>query len=193
MNLKAAEASHVLEALSRGQPPPTRLAAAALVGFEEPMARWTADLAEYVAVGGSLVRIISAPSGAGKTHLARALQAKAAELGFLVCQVDAQAQDTDDDLALYKAVCSGLRAPSAVLNDIDDAGLPGLLADVAIRMTGADAKRALTLARLPIPNLVPILSGLIEERRRGPLSAAPAVLTQLISGQPYPGDRKSVV
>ncbi len=191
------DAQSILERLVVGQPPPPRLAAEALVGFEAVMGEWKRDLDDYIAGGGSLLRIISGPVGSGKTHLARALQAYAAERGFLVCQVDAQAQHTDDDLALYGAFCTGLTHPKAFLNEEIGTGLLSVLSDVADRMTEVEVHAMLRPVDLPIVGLRDGLTALVSAIRARSSTSPDSysdtdevdALAALISGQPVDGTR----
>ena len=159
----------LLLAFEQGRPPPPRLAAMALIGMDSILGEWRDDLQHYVAKGGSLVRIVSAPVGSGKTHLGLALKATAAKLGFLLCQVDVQAQGTgDDDLALYQAFCSGLRTPASFLGDQScNLGLRGVIDDVVARCDRQTVRANLQAARLPIPLIRDVLGDLVEAVRDG--------------------------
>ena len=200
MEISGADARILIERFAGGQPPPPRLAAEFVVGFEELLDQWKDDLTGYVAAGGSLIRIVSAPSGTGKTHLAHALQARAAKAGYIVCQIDAQAHHTDDDLALYVAFCEGLKPPSVILQDGKENGILSVIQYVAERMTGTDLRAAFRRNRLPIPTFGDTLASLVDEIRRDQpvsVSGRPDPLTQngivatvaLISGQRVLGTR----
>jgi hypothetical protein len=193
-----AEARIVIERFAGGQPPPPRLASELVVGFEELLDQWDSDLNDYVAAGGGLVRIVSAPPGGGKTHLARVLQARAASAGYLVCQVDAQAQFTDDDLALYSAFCEGLRHPNVVLQDGKENGIYSIIYFVAEHMSGIELRSAFRQSKLPISSLGDALAGLSDELRRIQASHGKtdsftqngiAATVSLISGQRVLGTR----
>lgn len=149
------ESRRLLQALLAGVPPPPRLAAQCLVGLDGLMGEWRRDLDDYVAKGGSLLRVVQAPAGSGKTHLGEALKAEAAKLGFVVCQVDAQSQrSSGDDLQLYASFCSGLRLSADYLDGgRDEAGLLGILSDVAERTSVNEVHKALKDLRLPAPAL----------------------------------------
>lgn len=162
----------LLERLAAGEPPMPRHAANLLVGFDVLLNEWRRDLDEYVSAGGSLIRIVSGPVGSGKTHLARAFLAYAAEArdgafdptsrGFLIARVDAQAQHADDDLALYAAICQRLELPQAFLNEADDrAGLFAVLSDVAERMTEKEAAERLRRVDMPVPALRDAFVGIL--------------------------------
>lgn len=190
--LSRAEAKLVLRKLAAGQPPPPRLARACLVGFDRLSEQWALDLEKYVAPGGSLLRVLSAPVGTGKTHLSRAAQALAAERGFLVCQVDAAAQHTDDDLALYAAFCDGLKHPDALLDEEDESGLLSILQRVA-GSTGEAALGA-RLRQKPMPvaaiaDTLPRLVGLLARSRRPAEDDDLDVTLRLLSGELVDGTR----
>jgi len=170
----------LIERLAAGQPPPPRLAAKVIVGYDALLTPWGGDLGGYVASGGSLIRIVSAQAGTGKTHLARAVEARAASMGFLVCHIDAQAQHTDDDLSLYAAFCNGLRSPSSVLFDEINSGLVSILEGVAERMGGSELKLALRRAKLPLVVFEDILPGLVDEIRR--VNAASGRIDSMVLG-----------
>ena len=198
MEISRTDARTVIERYVAGQPPPPRLAAELVVGYENILAQWKDDLTDYVAAGGGLIRIVTAPSGAGKTHLSRALQAHAANAGYLVCQIDAQVYSTDDDLALYSAFCEGLKHPSVVLKDGGESGILSVIQIVAERMTGLQLRKSLRSAHLPIVTLGDTLAGLIDEirliqstkGRRDPFVMNGIAATHgLISGQRVLGTR----
>ena len=199
------DGEQLLRSIEQGRPPPPRMAASSLFGMDSVLAAWRQDLELYVGKGGSLVRIVSAPVGAGKTHLGLALKAIAAELGFLVCQVDVQAQSTaSDDLALYQAFCSGLQTPAAFLGDqTGNRGLRGVVDDVVTRFDRDAVSRGLRQARLPIQAVAEVLGDLIEVVRDSDGSGEHAINTAfaLLSGakvgqsvaalrRSYPGELK---
>lgn len=163
------ESRRLLQALLAGIAPPPRLAAQSLVGLDGLMGEWRRDLDTYVAKGGSLLRIVQAPAGSGKTHLGEALKAEAAKLGFVVCQVDAQSQrSSGDDLQLYASFCSGLRLPSDYLDGgTGQVGLPGILKDVAERLSLEDVRQALKDVRVPAPALKDMVVGVVAAYKRG--------------------------
>jgi hypothetical protein len=198
MSIPDSEVMSILERLTGGQPPPPKWAATLLVGFDRLLEQWKRDLEEYISFGGSLVRIIISPVGTGKTHLSRALLAIAAESDFLVCQIDAQSQRTNDDLALYEAFCSGLKHPSILLNDGEEAGLLPLIVLAAQKLSGTEVRASLRKIKLPIQNLGDVLSPLIDELRlimaRGGKADKETfdgigALSALISGQSVLGTR----
>lgn len=189
-DLSPIECRLLLHKLVAGQPPPIPLAHRFLVGFDDLLVRWRDDMARYVAEGGSLLRIVAAPTGEGKTHLAHAIQAIAAELGFLNCHIDAQSQHTDDDLSLHGALCDGLATPSAVLEDQSESGLIAVFRHVADRINEADARKALQSADVPVAflrDLVPRIIGALrrwEDARVLSIQAPDvAVVLRLIAGQ----------
>jgi hypothetical protein len=147
------------------------------------MTEWRRDLDQYVARGGSLLRIVQAPAGSGKTHLGEALKGDAASRGFVVCQVDAQSQrSSGDDLQLYAGFCSGLRLPAQYLDGAsDEGGLLGVLRDVAARMGAAEVREALKDVRLPAPALKEML-----------VAAVGAMATNRFSGSSAEGWRALV-
>lgn len=162
----------MLMRLAAGQPPDVRSAPQILVGFEGVLTDWRADLDGYTANGGSLLRIVSAASGRGKTHLARALQAEASTRGYAVCQVDAAADHTDDDLALYRAFCAGLRHPDDVQRGNPESGLAHVLRRVALEgvdgkaLSEAEARRRIREAgHLPLPALADFVPPLLDALR----------------------------
>ncbi len=161
----------ILSRMQAGLPPPANSAAKTLVGLDRLLGEWRHDLDKYVAVGGSLLRIVVAPPGSGKTHLGDALKALAAERGFLVCVIDVQANRTSgDDLAVYQTFCRGLTLPAAFLaGDGDGVGLRAVIEDIALRMPAAAAEDALAGLRLPVPVvrevLIAAVSALREHRR----------------------------
>ena len=198
MPISGIEARRVLARLAAGQPPPPRWAADLLVGYDALLRQWKADLEGYIFGGGSLIRIVAAPVGSGKTHLARALQAHAAGNGFLVCQIDAQVQHTDDDLALYGAFCGGLRHPSTLMSNAEECGLLSVLLRAANQITGSGLRASLRRDKLPIATLGDALASLVDEvrlvsARRGSLDREKwdeiVALVELISGQPVMGTR----
>lgn len=160
--------NQLLDCLAAGVPPPPRLAAHCLVGLDKLLSEWTRDLESYVATGGSLLRIVVSPPGSGKTHLGAALKATAAERGFLVCQIDAQAQQTHgDDLVLYRSFCSGLRLSSQYLDGLEDeGGLQALIEDIAERMDDAQVREALRPIKMPIPVVKEALAAAVEAFRQ---------------------------
>jgi bacteriophage exclusion system BrxC/D-like protein len=174
--LDALEAKKVLVRLSAGLPPPARLAPDFLVGHERLLAEWLADLDQYVTLGGSLLRIVVGPTGNGKTHLGEAVKAIAAQRGFLVCQIDAQAQRTSgDDLSLYRAFCQGLTLPAEYLCGGTAQGLLPVIEHIAETLDGKAVRRALAKAALPIPALADALAALVDAVRDGRIGAgAPA-------------------
>ncbi len=167
--LEGLEAKRLISSLEAGLPPPPRLAASCLVGLDTVFKEWRRDLESYVALGGSLLRIVVAPAGSGKTHLGEALKAVAAEKGFLVCKVDAQAHNTGgDDLLLYSEFCRNVTLPAQHLGDSElTPGLRAVLEDVAERMTGDTLRDALRGVRLPIPTLRETLAAVVDSIRSG--------------------------
>lgn len=167
----------ILTRLAAGQPPDVRSAPEILLGFDDVLADWRADLDGYTSNGGSLLRIISAASGRGKTHLARVLQAEASTRGYAVCQVDAAADHTDDDLALYRAFCAGLRHPDDVQKGKPESGLGHVLRRVALEgvdgkaSSEAEVRRRLREAGdLPVPALADFLPSLLDALRLAEVS-----------------------
>jgi hypothetical protein len=181
------ERTALLQKLAAGQPPPPRLALATLAGFDNLVEGWSRDLSEYVCGGGSLLRVLFAPVGTGKTHLARALQALAAEKNFLVCQVDAAAQHTDDDLALHAAFCAGLTHPAALLGEEGESGLRSVLERVADSNSQASLRRRLHGLGIPVPSIadaLPKLVGAISRQRRSSAEEEDIDVTlRLLSGE----------
>jgi hypothetical protein len=160
------ETKKLLALFSSGLPPSPRHAAELLAGFDGLMNEWTRDIETYVARGGSLLRIVVAPAGAGKTHLGEAVKAIAAQNGFLVTAIDAQSQGTaGDDLMLYRAFCAGLTVPGEYLDGEGEVGFLRVLEDIAERMTPADALAALRRAPLPVPALRDPLYHLVLQTR----------------------------
>lgn len=148
------ERKRALRVLVDGQPPPAQFADALLGGYDGLLKRWQSDLEGYVVAGGSLLRIVSAQPGGGKTHLGRAFQSMAARAGFLVCQVDAQSSLTDDDLFLYRSVCQGLRLPAAFLEeDSQQGGLLSILQHAAAQPQRKEIRAWIASARVPMPAL----------------------------------------
>lgn len=180
------DGEQLLRSIEQGRPPPPRLAAQSLFGMDTLLETWRQDLDDYVSKGGSLVRIVSAPVGSGKTHLGLALKAMAAERGFLVCQVDVQAQSTaNDDLALYQAFCSGLQTPAAFFGDQPgNAGLRGIVDDIVSRFDRDSVRIGLRNARLPVPTVGEVLLDLIGVVRDTDCTGNHAVSTAfaLLSG-----------
>ena len=189
--LSAHETKTLLQAFYGGVPPPPRLAAKSLVGLDTLLGEWRKDLAGYVANGGSLLRIVVAPAGSGKTHLGEALKAEAANRGFLVCQIDAQSQGTNaDDLLLYRAFCGGLRLPAQYLDGlVEEAGLFGVLRDVATRMTGPEVRAKLKDVKVPVPALKDALANAIDAiqlgRLPGPSGPGWQAMIQSIGGEKF--------
>lgn len=170
--LDARDTKMLLQAFYGGLPPPPRLAAKCLAGLDTLMGEWRNDIANYVSNGGSLLRIVVAPAGSGKTHLGEALKSEAADKGFLVCQIDAQSQATNtDDLLLYRAFCAGLRLPTQYLNGlVDEAGLFGVLQDVALQLGSESVRAALKPLVLPVPALKDAIVAAIEAIEVGRLA-----------------------
>ena len=197
------ESRKILSGLAAGQPPSVRCAPDLIVGFEGLLEDWQRDLDSYIAGGGSLLRILWAPSGRGKTHLARTLQAEAARRNYLVCQIDAAADHTDDDLSLYRAFCAGLRHPGDFAMDREDSGLKQVLGRVASETfdrAGATEpevrKRIRSCGDVPVPALADFLPPLISAIDLGEGSRLSAdaqddisVGIQLISGEQVDGTR----
>jgi hypothetical protein len=187
----------LLAQFSSGLPPPPRYAADLLAGFDGLMRDWTRDIETYVARGGSLLRIVVAPAGAGKTHLGEAVKGIAAQNGFLVTAIDAQSQRTaGDDLMLYRAFCAGLRIPGEYLDGEGELGFLRVLEDVADRMTPAEVLAALRAAPLPVPALREPLYQLVVQTRVTVLeNGAPALpepwrrLAEVITGERPPEAR----
>lgn len=170
--LSASDRKRLLDRLIRGVPPPPRLAAECLAGLDSILGEWRRDIDEYVARGGSLLRIVVAPAGSGKTHLGVALKSLAAQRGFLVCQIDAQAQGAaGDDLALYRAFCEGLVLPEEYLDTPEDedpaTGLRSVLEKVAESMTGSQVAAALRLTRMPLPYVRDAIAAAVDALRAG--------------------------
>ena len=163
------EGKLLLSRMQHGLPPQPRYAARVLVGLDRLMAEWTGDLERYVTAGGSLLRIVVAPPGSGKTHLSEALKAVAAERGFLVSVIDVQANRTGgDDLAVYQTFCRGLTSASAFLSgDRDAVGLRSVIENVAERMTASDVQAALADLRLPVSGVREALTDLVGALREG--------------------------
>lgn len=189
-DLSSTECRLLLDRLVAGQPPPIPLAHRFLVGFDDLLVRWRNDMASYVSEGGSLLRIVAAPVGEGKTHLARALQAIAAEMDFLNCHIDAQSQHTDDDLSLHGALCGSLLTPSAVLEEQSESGLLAVFRHVADRISEADARKAVQSVDVPVAflrDLIPRVIGALrrwEDARVLSIQAPDvAVALRLIAGQ----------
>lgn len=181
-----------------GQPPVLSTAEKYLVGFDGLMDRWTKDLADYISCGGSLIRILSAPIGCGKTHLANALQSKAARMGFLVCQIDAQAQISDDDLSLYSAFCDGLTPPDALFQQNVERNLTAILFACVKKQPNIHLQPALRNLQIPIPTLKDSILAILEMMNRFVWSGyqmttsdkkAFAILSTLISGKSVQGSR----
>lgn len=173
------DGSRILTRLAAGQPPDVRSAPELLVGFDGVLTDWRGDLDGYTSDGGSLLRIIAAASGRGKTHLARALQAEASTRGYAVCQIDAAADHTDDDLALYRAFCAGLRHPDDVQQGNPECGLPHVLRRVALEgvsgkpLAEADVRKRIAAAGdLPIPALAEFLPALLSALRLAEVAEA---------------------
>ena len=189
--LSAHETKTLLQAFYGGVPPPPRLAEKSLVGLDTLLGEWRKDLAGYVTNGGSLLRIVVAPAGSGKTHLGEALKAEAANRGFLVCQIDAQSQGTNaDDLLLYRAFCGGLRLPAQYLDGlVEEAGLFGVLRDVATRMTGPEVRAKLKDVKVPVPALKDALANAIDAiqlgRLPGPSGPGWQAMIQSIGGEKF--------
>ena len=164
---QGADARRLLAAFERGLPPPPRLAARCLVGLDTLFQEWKRDLETYVAGGGSLLRVVVAAPGSGKTHLGEALKATAAERGFLVCKIDAQSQHTsEDDLLLYRGFCLGLTVPDQYLGSLDvGQGLRSVLDQVAERMDGSAVRELLRPVKLPVPALKDTLAALVDASR----------------------------
>lgn len=167
------------------------MAAKCLVGLDTLFQEWKRDLETYVAVGGSLLRIVVAAPGSGKTHLGEALKATAAERGFLVSKIDAQAQQTGgDDLLLYRAFCLGVTVPAQYLGDQDGGpGLRSVLEDVAERMDGTAVREALRPVKLPVPALKDTLAALVDACRAEKLARDPGwqALLAVMGGEKVPG------
>ena len=185
------ESKRLLASFEAGLPPPPRLAARCLVGLDTLFQEWKHDLETYVAAGGSLLRIVVAPAGSGKTHLGEALKAAAAERGFLVCKVDAQAQHTSgDDLQLYRSFCMGLTVPAQYLDDkVPESGLRSVLEDVAARLDAERVRDALRSVKLAVPAMRDTLAAVVDAIRAGSLTREPgwrAVLSAL-AGEKAPG------
>jgi bacteriophage exclusion system BrxC/D-like protein len=160
------ETKRLLAQFSAGLPPPPRHAADLLAGFDSLINEWRRDIETYVARGGSLLRIVVGPAGAGKTHLGQAVKTIAAQNGFLVSAIDAQSQVTaGDDLMLYRAFCAGLTIPSEYLDGEGEGGFLRVIEDVAERMTPRDALAALRAAPLPVPALRDALYQLVLQTR----------------------------
>jgi hypothetical protein len=193
----------ILTRLAAGQPPAVRSAPALMVGFDRALTDWRADLDRYIASGGSLLRIVSAASGRGKTHLARTLQAEASQRGYAICQVDAAADHTDDDLALYRAFCAGLRYPGDVLEGRPESGLGQTLRRLVGEglngepLSEAEVRKRIRLARdVPVPALAELLPAVLEALRvdcERELSRERRedveVVLNLIAGEPVEGTR----
>lgn len=193
----------VLTRLAAGQPPDIALARQLMVGFDRALIDWRGDLAGYIAGGGSLLRVVSAPAGSGKTHLARTLQAEAASAGYAVCQIDAAADHTDDDLALYRAFCAGVRCPTDIAEGRPDKGLGRILRYIAMEggagsgVAGGEARRRCRLAGdVPVPSLAEYLplvlealraesAGILSRDRQTDLE----VVLSLVAGEPVEGTR----
>lgn len=181
----------LLAAFEAGLPPPPRLAATSLVGLDTVFQEWKRDLETYVAGGGSLLRVVVAQPGSGKTHLGEAMKATAAERGFLVCKIDTQAQHTGgDDLSLYRSFCQGLTVPRQYLGDADlTPGLKSVLEDVAGRMNRTVVHEALRAVKLPIPALRDALASLVDAIEQGTFAADPGwrALLAVVGGEKVPG------
>jgi hypothetical protein len=190
--LEGHETKRLLQAYFAGIPPPPRLAPRCLVGLDALMTEWRRDLDEYVAKGGSLLRIVQAPAGSGKTHLGEALKGEAAERGFVVCQVDAQSQrSSGDDLQLYAGFCSGLRLPAQYLDGAsDEGGLLGILEDVAARLSPTEVREALKAIRLPAPALkdmiVAVVDAITTKRFSGASAEGWQAMVAAIAGEKPP-------
>lgn len=163
----SADAKRLLAAFEAGQPPPPRMAARSLVGLETIFQEWQNDLNTYIAGGGSLLRIVVAPPGSGKTHLAEALKSTAAEKGFLICKIDTQAQKTDtDDLVMYRAFCQSIMVPNCYFGERDAApGLLGVLRDLATRMSGSEIRNKVRPMKLAIPAIKDVIADLVDAIR----------------------------
>ncbi len=172
--LPANEAARLLSKLRAGSPPAAGMALATLAGFDRLLGEWKNDLDGYVRHGGSLLRVLSAPVGAGKTHLARAVQALAAERRFLVCQVDAAAQHTDDDLALLEAFSDGLTDADALLEEDAESGLLSILERAAAEVDPANVKGALRRAGVPVSAVADVLPDIVMALSPGRLTKATA-------------------
>jgi hypothetical protein len=162
-----AEARTLLLRLAAGQPPDAAAAALLTVGYDDLLRDWRSDLDQYVQQGGSLLRILSAPPGRGKTHLARALQAEAARRNFLVCQVDAAADHSDEDMTLYRAFCRSVRGPSALVDKNPEVGLRSVLEHVALgSISEIEIQRRMrALPQTSAPALAEIVPTLIRRLR----------------------------
>ena len=163
----SADAKKLLAAFEAGLPPPPRMAARSLVGLETIFQEWQNDLNTYIASGGSLLRIVVAPAGSGKTHLAEALKSTAAEKGFLICKIDTQAQKTGtDDLVMYSAFCQSIMVPNCYFGESAAApGLIGVLKDVATRMSGREIRNTLRPQKLAIPAIKDLIADLVDAIR----------------------------
>ena len=94
------------------------------------------------------------------------MKAIAAERGFLVSKVDAQAQGTSgDDLMLYRAFCEGLTVPSDYLDGDGEAGLLSVLEEVAERLQPTDVTAALKQAVLPMQAVRDPLVAVVRQPR----------------------------
>jgi hypothetical protein len=194
------DARRLLACFIRGVPPPPRLAADCLAGLDSVIGEWKLDLDDYVRGGGSLLRIVVAPAGSGKTHLGEALKSLGAQRGFLVCQIDAQAQGAGgDDLLLYRAFCEGLILPSEYLDTPEgedpDIGLRSVLENIAERMSGSDVVAALRSVRLPLPLVRDAMAAAVDafrERRVGGKGKAEqgwAAMVAALGGSKHPNCR----
>ena len=189
--LQTNESKQLLASFERGMPPPPRLASRCLVGLDTLFGEWKHDLETYVAAGGSLLRIVVAPSGSGKTHLGEALKAAAAERGFLVCKIDAQAQHTSgDDLQLYRSFCMGLMVPARYLDEeVSEPGLRSVLEEVAARLDGAAVREVLRSVKLPVPAMRDALAAVVDAIRAESINQDPGwpALLSALAGEKAPG------
>lgn len=173
-SLSAPDRRRLVERLKGGLPPPPALAASTLVGMDRLLGTWRADLDGYVAGGGSLMRILAAPPGSGKTHLGDALRAEAAARGYMICAVEAQTggrSSAKDNLSLYRSVCLGLTTPTAFLaEDRDARGLRSLILNAASRAPSS-ATKALRSVPVPVVALRDFLVSAVVAAQAGELDA----------------------
>jgi hypothetical protein len=154
-----------LQNLRQGQPPPPGFARSLFVGGDELLQGLEQDLKEYVILGGSLLRVLAAPYGGGKTHFSLAAQAIAAEQGMLLAAVDVQSDPSGEgELALYRNICRNLTSPSSFLAETSSTqhGLAAILEEASIRLGSDVAVRVLRTAQVPLPFYRDALCDLLE-------------------------------
>ena len=137
------------------------------MGLDTVFQEWKRDLETYVAGGGSLLRVVVAAAGSGKTHLGEALKATAAERGFSCARLTLSRNiRAEDDLLLYRGFCLGLTVPGQYLGSLDvGQGLRSVLDQVAERMDGGTVRELLRPVKLPVPALKDTLAALVDASR----------------------------